>query len=155
MPSYSTYTRSQTAIALILAALVSLLLPSAVFLLTALANVMSALEALAEQLTAERYNLRNISLLNLLPCALLALLVGVRWRFARATRRPLYAVCGAVPIVLVTGYLNIEFWSSYLPSRAFLGFPHGLEFVIGPLFFAPIGVAIAIVVVWGVLRARS
>jgi hypothetical protein len=74
---------------------------------------------------------------------------------ARAERRPLYVVSGAVPIFLVTAFVNYEFWSQYLQSRAFLGFPHGMELVIGPLFFAPIGVVIALVVAWSVLRIRS
>lgn len=150
--------RGRTAVALVATALLTFCVPSAVFLLVALAEGMSLPEAtgaLAEQFVSESHNLRGISLLSLLPCLLLALLVGVRWRFARADRRPLYAVSGAVPIVLVTAFVNYEFWSRYLPSRAFLGFPHGIELVIGPLFFAPIGVVIALLVAWGVLRVRS
>jgi hypothetical protein len=82
-------------------------------------------------------------------------LVGIGGRFARGTNRPLYALGGAVPIMLVTAFVNYEFWPRYVPSRAFLGFPHGLEFVIGPLFFAPVGVLIWLIVVWILLRTRT
>jgi hypothetical protein len=150
--------RPRTAIALVATAVLTFSVPSAVFVLVAVAKGMSLPEAsgaLVEQFTAERHNLRGVSLLSLLPCVLLAVLVGVRWRFTRTERRPLYAVSGAVPILLVTAFVNYEFWSRYLPSRAFLGFPHGMELVIGPLFFAPIGVVIALAVAWSVLRIRS
>jgi hypothetical protein len=135
--------------------MLTFLVPSIVFVVVALANNMDALGALAEQFTAERHNLLGISLLALLPCVLLALLVGIGGRFARRPNWPLYALGGAVPIVLVTAFVNYEFWPRYLPSRAFLGFPHGLEFVIGPLFFAPIGVLVGFSVVWILLRTRS
>jgi hypothetical protein len=147
--------RWRSVVVLLGAAMLTFLVPSIVFVAVALANNMDALGALTEQFTAERHNLLGISLLALFPCVLLALLVGIGGRFARRPNWPLYALGGAVPIVLVTAFVNYEFWPRYLPSRAFLGFPHGLEFVIGPLFFAPIGVLVGFSVVWILLRTRS
>jgi hypothetical protein len=64
-----------------------------------------------------------------------------------------YALCSSLPIVLVTVFVHLEYWPSWLPARQFLGFPHGLEFVIGPFVFAPVGVLLGYVTAW--LIARS
>ncbi len=105
--------------------------------------------ALAEQYVVERSNLVVITLLGLVPMLLIMLLLGIR----RAIRKTwdgsgTYALAASLPVVLVTIYVHLEYWPSYLPARQFLGFPHGLEFVIGPLFFAPAGILLGFLVAW-------
>ncbi|NNE09207.1 MAG: hypothetical protein HKN20_11655, partial [Gemmatimonadetes bacterium] len=43
---------------------------------------------------------------------------------------------------------NFDFWPAFLPSRVYPGFPHGLEFIIGPGVFAPIGMLLGVLTVW-------
>lgn len=105
--------------------------------------------ALAEQYTVERSNLTVITLLGLAPIVLIVLLLGIR----RAIRKTwdgsgTYALAGVLPVVAVTIFVHLEYWPSYLPARQFLGFPHGLEFVIGPLIFAPVGILLGFLVAW-------
>ena len=110
--------------------------------------------ALAEQYIAERSNLIVITLLGLAPILLIIFLLGIR----RAIRKTwdgsgTYALAGALPVVAVTVFVHLEYWPSYLPARQFLGFPHGLEFVIGPLIFAPVGILLGFLVAW-ILRKQ-
>ncbi|MCA9752021.1 MAG: hypothetical protein KC591_07505, partial [Gemmatimonadetes bacterium] len=53
---------------------------------------------------------------------------------------------GLVPIVVVLAWASFQFWPKFLPSRVYPGFPHGLEFVIAPLVFAPIGMVLGLAV---------
>lgn len=110
--------------------------------------------ALAEQYIVKRSNLIVITLLGLVPLLLIMLLLGIR----RAIRKTwdgsgTYALAASLPVVAVTIFVHLEYWPSYLPARQFLGFPHGLEFVIGPLIFAPAGILIGFVVAW-ILRRQ-
>jgi hypothetical protein len=128
------------------------LIPTAVFFSTALfrgMGVPGAVAALGEQMTADKTNLLVVSLLGLLPLLLIALLLMVR-KIIRKTwdDAAFYALAGVLPVVAVTLLVNLEYWPSYLPARRFLGFPHGLEFVIGPFVFAPIGVLLGFLIAW-------
>lgn len=134
------------------ASAVLIVLPPLLFMAAALFRGMGfegGTTALAEQYAAERSNLVVITLLGLVPVLLIILLLGIR----RAIRKTwdgsgTYALAGALPVVAVTIFVHLEYWPSYLPARQFLGFPHGLEFVIGPLIFAPVGVLLGFVVAW-------
>ena len=135
-----------------------LLLPAMVFTGSALYHGMGAdstLDALADQYAAPRNNLGVITLLGCAPLLLIIAVLGLR-RLVRKTSQDgaAYALCGALPVLLVCLFVNLEFWPRFLPARQFLGFPHGLEFVIGPLFFAPIGIGVGCVIAW-LIRRRS
>jgi hypothetical protein len=68
---------------------------------------------------------------------------------------PLYAIGGALPILAVAVFVNVEYWTAFLPNRTFLGLPHGLEFIIGRGVFAPIGMLAGLAVVAVVRRIQS
>lgn len=127
-------------------------IPAVIFLASALYHgmgVAASISALADQYTVSRTNLVAITLLGLLPVLVVGLLLGARRLLTKTWQRSeAYALGGVIPILAVTVFVHLEYWPSYLPSRQFMGFPHGLEFVIGPLVFAPIGVTAGFVVVW-------
>jgi hypothetical protein len=134
-----------------------LLVPPLVFFVVALSSEMSLSEsigALVEQYHSRRQNLLVVGLVACLPLLLLPLIL---WLHGRAggmqPMRRILAWSGYLPVWLVTAWVNFEYWSDFLPARTFLGFPHGLEFIIGPLFFAPVGMAACMLVAW--LAARK
>ena len=136
-----------------------LLIPPVVFAICALAEGMSTTEmwfALTEQYTAERTNLLVCGLLGLFPILLLLLGLWI-YRRSRGTNGviSLMGWCGLIPILLVLVWVNFEYWPSFLPSRTYPGFPHGLEFILGPGFFAPIGMGAGMVVGWWAGRKKS
>ncbi len=135
-----------------------LLIPPVVFFVHGVAGGMGAvgtLAALAEQYTMRRNNLAVVSLLGALPLTLLPLVLWLRKRLRSSrTDAAVYALGGALPILAVAVFVNHEYWSRFLPARQFLGFPHGLEFIIGPFVYAPIGILIGLSITW-LLRRRS
>jgi hypothetical protein len=139
-------------------ALLVLAIPPLVFILVALTSGMTAADtvgALLAQYVAPRVNLAVCSGLGLVPLLLLALLLWIgRRRRPGAEGTRLYAIGGALPILAVTVFVNVEYWTAFLPNRRFLGFPHGLEFIIGPGIFAPIGMLAGLAVVAVVRRIR-
>lgn len=125
-----------------------LLIPPAVFAVVGLTKGMGlggTVEALVAQYGVRRLNLFSVAVLSFLPVLLLALLVWVIGRFTamRASRRSL-TIGGGVAILLVMTWINFEFWPAFLPERVAPGFPHGLEFVIGPLYFAPVAMLVGV-----------
>lgn len=134
------------------------LAPPAVFLAVALGSGMSPAAsgaALLDQYLAQRPNLLLTSALELLPLVLLVLILWFRRRRLGVDQSsPDYALGGAMPILAVAIWVNFEYWSAWLPARTFLGFPHGLEFVIGPLIFAPVGLLLGLSLVWLARRVR-
>lgn len=144
--------RLKTTPLLAVSAALLLVIPTLVFVASGLIrgmNLSSVVSALTEQFLADKTNLFVVSLLGLLPLMLTALLLGVR-KLIRKTwdGSVAYAWGGVLPAVAVAIFVNMEYWPKYLPARQFLGFPHGLEFVIGPFVFAPIGVLLGFLVVW-------
>ncbi|NGX16376.1 hypothetical protein [Wenzhouxiangella sp. XN24] len=131
------------------------LVPALVFVLCALfadMSVVESLAAVATQFRAERHPLLGAAILGTLPVVVLTL---VGWLLARKldkVRVRAIAQAGLVGIALVLVWVNVEFWPGYLPDRTFLGFPHGLEFVIGPVFFAPPAMLIAMLAAWFATR---
>lgn len=137
-------------------AVLLMIIPLMIFTGSAMAGgmgVVATITALGEQYTAERTNLLIVSLTGLLPLLLIAFLIFVRTRLRKTPEGAAeYALGCCIPVLLIAVFVNLEYWPSYLPERQFLGFPHGLEFVIGPLVFAPIGVAVGFLVTWLVRR---
>ncbi len=142
---------------LLAAAVCLLVLPSLVFIGVALTYGLTwsdTTSALYEQYRAERTNLAMITLLGLAPLLLPALMFLIQrlwfksWRGIRAC-----LLGGVIPIILISILTQMSFWPDFLPERKFQGFPHGLEFVIGPLVFAP-PASIAGMLLTGLLAPR-
>ena len=129
-----------------------LLIPPTVFTGVALFSDMSMAEttrALIEQYSGRKQNLLVVGIMGCLPLVLLALALWLHRSFKGSpTMRPVLTWSGYFAIYLVMTWVNIEFWSDFLPGRVYPGFPHGLEFVIGPLYFAPMGMAVCMVLAW-------
>jgi hypothetical protein len=139
--------------------LLLLAIPPLVFVLVALISGMSPADtagALVAQYAAARVNLAVCSGLGLVPLLLLAVVLWIRRRRRpSAEGPPLYAIGGALPILAVAVFVNVEYWTAFLPNRTFPGFPHGLEFIIGPGIFAPIGMLAGLAVVAVMRRMPS
>ncbi len=133
-----------------------LLIPPTVFTFCALAKGMplaETLSAMIEQYMTRRQNLLICGAVGFFP--VLLLFAGL-WLHRRAggdanTRR-IMAWSGLVPVVLILVWVNLQFWPLFLPKRVYPGFPHGLEFVIGPGLFAPIGMLVGVGLGWWVAR---
>lgn len=131
--------------------LAAFIIPTGVFFICALLadlTVAASLRATVEQFSYERNHLWGIGLLGILP---VVLLTGLGWligRWLEPLRTRLIAQAGLVGIALILVWINFEFWPGYLPERAFRGFPHGLEFVIGPLYFAPGAMLLFMLCAW-------
>lgn len=151
--------KHQVKILLVVGALAAFAVPLLVFFAVGVAEGMGgsgAGAALIEQLDAPRQNLRATAIFGVLPVVLLAVVLGVhRWLRPASLARPALALGGLLPVLAILVWVNLEFWPSFLPSRVYPGFPHGLELVIGPLFFAPIAMAVGLLVGWLVYRSRS
>lgn len=132
------------------------IVPALVFIASGLCQGMdmqSTTAAIGDQYRADKNNLFVISVLGLLPLLLVGLLLFVRKLVRKSwSGSAAYAFAGAVPVLLVAIFVNLEFWPKYLPARQFLGFPHGLEFIIGPFVFAPIGILLGFLFVWAVRK---
>jgi hypothetical protein len=137
---------------------VPLLIPPVVFAICALAEGLSAAEtltALGEQFLTKRQNLLMCGTIGLFP---VLLLLGCLWIHRRVdgntrTRREM-GWSGLIAIALVLIWVNVEFWPLFFPGRTDPGFPHGLEFLVGPALFAPIAMLFGIGVVWWARRPR-
>ena len=126
----------------------ALLIPPVVFCIAGLGDGMSVgavLSACSDQYGARRQNLGVVALLGLFPIALLAgtLWLARRLRWLRLANVPA-ALSGMLPVLLVLVWTNVEFWPIFLPERVYPGFPHGLEFVLGPGFYGPAAMALGL-----------
>lgn len=115
--------------------------PVTIFLTTALLKGLSAgaaVSATIEQLGARRLNLLVMGALGVVPFACLGLVLWLYRRFdgGRAFRG--MAVGGGITILATMAWANGTYWRLFLPERVAPMWPHGLELVIGPLFFAPV-----------------
>jgi hypothetical protein len=131
-------------------------IPPVVFLVVALGSgldVGAAVEALVAQYREPRQNLFVVAIPGLFPLLLLAIGLWIARRIDAARgRRPALALFGLAPILAVLVWVNFQFWPLFLPERTYPGFPHGLEFVIGPGLFAPVGMVVGLVVGWWAVR---
>lgn len=143
----------------IIGGLLLLLVSPLVFVLVAMSSGMSASEtaaAVVDQYRSDRVNLLVSGLLSFFPMLLLAVILGIARRFSmKPENTVIYALGGVLPIVLVSIFVNFEYWPAFLPERVYPGFPHGLEFVIGPLAFAPAGMLLGLVIAWASLRKKT
>ena len=110
--------------------------------------------ALAELSMGRRQNPFLSAVVGLVPMLLLlaVLALGPRW-WPRAGWGPAAAWSGLAAILLVLGWAHTQFWPLFLPHRVYPGFPHGLELVIAPLFFAPPAAALGVAV--GLMMGRG
>jgi len=134
------------------------LIPAAVFVFCAVVAEMSLAESLGAVVTqfrAERHSLLGAAILGTLPVLLLTVLGWLLSHKLNKTRVRAIAQTGLVGITLILLWVNVEFWPGYLPERAFRGFPHGLEFVIGPLFFAPPAMLVGMLAGWFATRQSA
>ncbi len=114
------------------------------------------LSAFLEQAGQRRLNPLIAGVLGLAPVILLLLILAVGARFTpRAGWGPAAAWGGLVPIAVLELWAHLEVWSTYFPSRSMPGFPHGLELVIVPIFFAPVGVVVGVLLGLWFGRARA
>ncbi|MEO1087990.1 MAG: hypothetical protein AAFY88_27475 [Acidobacteriota bacterium] len=129
-----------------------LALPPTVFLATALGSGLdlgASLAALVAQYGAERLNLGVVTGLGLAPVLLLGLCLWLLGRFGiKRGSLGVFAASGLVPIVAVILWAHLDYWPHFLPDRRSPGFPHGLELIIGPLVFAPVGMAVGLLTAW-------
>ncbi len=156
-PRNTQATRSGAGAVLGYGTLLTLLIPLLCFYLVALLNGMdsaSAIRALQEQCTQHRQNPLLTSILALLPVYVFAALLWIVNRRRAIAHPRIFAATGISSAAAVQLWVNWNFWDLFLPSRAYPGFPHGLEFVIGPLFFTPIAMVFGVLVVVLSLRVR-
>ncbi len=141
---------------MLLGAGAAFLVPTLIYVGTGVAESMpvgEALGAAAEQWTSERQNLMMTGVLGLFPVLCLAVVLWIHRRMGgEAARRRYLAAGGLIPILLVLIWVNISFWSVYLPARTNPGFPHGLELVIGPGMFAPVAMLLGVGLAWFLTR---
>jgi len=117
------------------------------FLLAGLVSGVGAdvIGALIEQGTQRRLNPLIGGVLGLAPVLLLMLILAIGPRLVpRLGWAPAAGWGGLIPIALLEFWAHWEAWTTYFPSRAMPGFPHGLELVIVPLFFAPVGMLVGV-----------
>ncbi|GJM44734.1 MAG: hypothetical protein DHS20C21_15760 [Gemmatimonadota bacterium] len=110
--------------------------------------------ALAEQSVQRKQNPLLSGVLGFFPILLLLLALRIGRRFDRSGAWSQVAPwAGLLPILLVLLWANLEFWPKFLPSRVYPGFPHGLELLIGPVMYAPVGMIVGLIAARFVPRA--
>jgi len=140
---------------LCLALAVVWLLPLLVFagcLLVEGYGVADTLAAVVAQYGSERRNLFMVGVPALAPMLLLAMILAVYRRRRGGSHSYLLLLGGVLPVILVLFYANLGFWPLFLPGRDYPGWPHGLEMLIAPLFFAPAGVVLGLLITGLLLR---
>lgn len=135
-----------------------LLVPPVVYFLTGLTNAMTFIEtftALIAQYSG-RPNLLVTGLIGLIPLGAIGLVLWIHRRTGgkALTRRYLFRA-SMLALIAVLVWSNHEFWRVFLPQRIYPGFPHGLELFIGPVFFAPVAILLAMLIAWVLQRSRS
>lgn len=113
-------------------------------------------EAFIQQYTARRQNLLVCGLIGLFPIGLLhGCLWFHRWKKGNPYVQQAMASGGLSGILLVLIWVNFEFWPAFLPERVYPGFPHGLEFIIGPGLFSPIAMFFGMTIGWLFARGAT
>jgi len=137
----------------LIALLTPFVVPLLVFLVAGLTQGMSPAAvtvALVDQCAGGKPNPLVSGIVGLAPIGVITIvLLGLRRRVAPDDPRLAATGWGALlAAALVIAWANWEYWPKYLPERKFMMFPHGMELVIGPLFFAPVGVVVGALVGW-------
>lgn len=143
---------------LVVGLLAGVLLPGIVFVVTAVATGLSpgeTVDATIAQYTTDRLNLMVTGLLALVPFAVLGIGLAVVRRFGGDSAVAPASVGGTTAILLTLLWAHASYWPSFLPHRVAPMWPHGLELVIGPLFFAPVMAVVGLLIGWLVGRSNS
>ena len=124
------------------------LVPATAYLLTYTVSDAHTGDAFASLIAQYQQSKRNpilTALLALFPFLLLALgLFIAKKRGVNEPRRSAICLGGGLAIAGVMLWANLIYWPNFLPDVPYPGFPHGLELVIAPLFFAPVAMLIGI-----------
>lgn len=136
--------------------LLPLIIPTVIFSGCALAAGLSPAEtgaAVLDQFAAKRLNLVVSGLPGFFPILLLVGVLAAYRRYGKSQRtRALMGWGGLLAILTVLVWVNLQFWPLFFPGRTSPGFPHGLEFIIGPVFFAPVFMALTMGGIWLAVR---
>ena len=118
-------------------------------------DVSETISTLTHQYQTDRRNLALVGIPSIVPFGLLAAVLAFyrRWRGAQGSLA--LAFGGGVPILLALTWAHASVWPLFLPGRTFPGWPHGLELVIAPLFFAPVAMTFGLVAVGAWRRRRQ
>lgn len=112
------------------------------------------ISTLIQQYQTDRRNLALVGIPSILPFGLLAAVLAFYRRRRGAQGSIALAFGGGVPILLVLIWAHASVWPLFLPGRPFPGWPHGMELVIAPIFFAPVAMTLGLVTVGIWLRHR-
>ncbi len=136
--------------AILLAALLTGLLTPTLLLLAALVFTGHApgevVAEISDAFSREKMNAGGITLLGMVPFLLLTGVLFLYLRKSDAHRGLFLLIGGLAGILAIYVPAHLSYWPAHFRSGGSLGFPHGLEFVIAPLFGIPAmgaGVAIA------------
>jgi hypothetical protein len=100
---------------------------------------------LSAAITREKLNLGAITLLGMAPFLLLTVVLFLYLRKSDAYRGLFLLVGGLTGLLFVYVPMHLSYWPAHFRSGGNLGFPHGLEFVIAPIFGIPaMGVGVAL-----------
>ena len=119
------------------------------------AHSSQAFSSLFQKYLVAKRNPLLSSLIGIFPFVLLALLLFILGRRKVNDKlRGLLSFVGASSIFICMFWVNLIYWPNFLPGRPNPGFPHGLELVIVPIFFAPIAMFVSVFIAWLVKRAN-
>ncbi len=108
-----------------------------------------AISTLLTQYYQVKRNPLITSLLSLFPFLLLAIIQGIAQKRKTHVKTCTAMVTGgSLAIFVLMMWANLTYWPNFLPEVQYPGFPHGLELVIVPLFFAPIGMLLGVLLGW-------
>jgi len=140
----------------LLGSLCAIAVPPAVFVVTALLGGLSPAEtvsAMISQYSTSRLNLFVMGALGTIPFGLLCLVLVVCRHFGKGLRVERMAIGGGVFILATMVWAHATYWPLFLPERVAPMWPHGLELLIGPVFFAPVMALVGLLLGWVAERA--
>ena len=143
---------------LALSVVVALLVPPAVFSacgILAGMGIGGTVGALAAQYGTDRLNLLVLGLVGAIPFAFLTLVLVLYRRFGSAEPVRAMAMGGGLVVVVLLAWAHGSYWPSFLPEGVAPMWPHGIEFVVVPLFFAPVGALAGMLGGWLVHRSGA
>ena len=140
----------------LLGTLCAVAVPPVVFIATALLSGLSPAETVSAtigQYSTSRLNLLIMGALGAVPFGILSLALVLFRRFGRGLRVERMAIGGGVFILATMLWAHTTYWRLFLPERVAPMWPHGLELLIGPIFFAPVMALAGLLLGWVAERA--
>lgn len=140
----------------LLGSLLSVAVPPLVFIATALLSGLSPAEtigATVAQYSTSRLNLLIMGALGTIPFGVLSLALVLCRHFGDRLHIRRMAIGGGVFILATLLWAHATYWPLFLPEQVAPMWPHGLELVIGPLFFAPVMALAGLLLGWVAERA--